>query len=126
MMRTTDQRILKSGLGWLVLVISLSMLTPWAIGHLHSIQPRLALIAIVLCTLSGTGYLVSAMLTAFARTANLRDAASPLAWAIGLLLVAVSFLPRAGASQTVLMLGGAFFAVVATTLQYRGGDGSER
>lgn len=126
MMRTTDQRILKSGLGWLVLVISLSMLTPWAVGHLHSIQTRLALIAIVLCTLSGTGYLVSAILTAFTRTASLSEAASPLAWAIGLLLVAVSFLPRAGASQTALMLGGAFFAVVATALQHRGDDRLEQ
>ena len=49
---TAAQRRVRNGFVWLVIVVSLALLTPWGIAHRHALEPRFELIAVVFGTLS--------------------------------------------------------------------------
>lgn len=121
MPRRPDRRLLENVLIGIVLVVSLTLITPWGSAARHSLMPRMALLVIIVGTLAGTASLVSGLVAAFWERGGFRSAALPLSLGIGLLLLAASFLPseRESAMQNLSLGGAAFFMVVAAVLQNR-------
>ena len=62
MPRTAARQRVQSGLMWLVIVVSLALLTPWGLAHRHALEPRFELVAIVFGTLSCAAFLVTGVL----------------------------------------------------------------
>ncbi|MEP7067097.1 MAG: hypothetical protein ABI889_13765 [Gemmatimonadota bacterium] len=121
MLYSADGRLMKTALLWLVIIVSLALLTPWGVAHRQSFQPALALVAVVCGTLSGAASLVQAVMTALSREGGWRAAAMPLAFAAGCLLIAATFLvPLHNAPLQSYTLGGAaFFMIVGAVMQQR-------
>lgn len=127
MPRTAARTLVEKGLMWLVIAVSLALLTPWGIAHRHSLEPKFALVAIVFGTLSCAGSLVSGVTTALARHGGSRAAAFPFCVAISSFLVVVTFL-WAGSStvmQSYTLAGAALFMIVAAVLQQRVRESAE-
>lgn len=127
MHRPADNRLMKNGLMWLVIVVSLALLTPWGIAHRHSLQPRFALVAVVCCTLSGAAFLVNGVMLVFSKSGGLKAAALPFCLAISSLLVAVTFLWAGNdpSAQNCTLGGAALFMITAAVLQQRARERSD-
>ena len=108
------KRITEKALMWLVIVLSLALLTPWGIAQRHMLQPRLALVSVVLSTLAGAAFLVNAVLTVFSKRGGWRAAALPSCFAVSLFLLANTFVWGAKSSSAPLT-GSGFGQVMATT-----------
>jgi hypothetical protein len=121
MPRRPDPRLLEPVLLGIVLVVSLTLITPWGSALRHSLMPRMAILVIVIGTLAGAASLVSGLVAAFSDRGGARTAALPLSLGVGLLLLAASFLPseRGSPMQSVSLWGAAFFMVVVAVLQGR-------
>lgn len=118
--RTADNRLVKNGLMWLVIVVSLALLTPWGIAHRQSLQPRFALVAIVLGTLSGAAFVVNGVLTIFSARGGWKAAILPFCFAISSLLLAMTFVwAHNPTAQNYALAGAALFMITAAVLQQR-------
>lgn len=121
MHRPADKELIQTALMWLVIVVSLALLTPWGIAHRQALQPRLALVAIVCGTLSGAIFLVTGLLTAFSKRGGWNAAALPFCFAVSSLLLALTFLwtGDSSAAQNYTLGGAALFMIAAVVLQQR-------
>jgi hypothetical protein len=121
MRRPADNRLMKNGLMWVAIVVSLALLTPWGVAHRHSLQPRFALVAVVCGTLSGAAFLVNGVVTIFSRHGGWKAAALPFCFAISCFLLAVTFLLAENdpAAQNYTLAGAALFMITAAVLQQR-------
>lgn len=125
MLHTAGNRLVKNGVMWLVIAVSLGLLTPWGIAHRQSLQPKFALIAIVFGTLAGALFFVNALLTTFStRGGSARGgwkaAILPLCYAISCVLLALTFLwTRNPSAQNYALGGAALFMITAAVLQRR-------
>jgi hypothetical protein len=127
MHRTADKEFMKTALMWLVIIVSLALLTPWGIAHRQALQPRFALVAIVCGTLSGAMFLVSALLKVFSKRGGWSAAALPFCFAISSLLIALTFLWAGDkpAAQSYTLGGAALLMIAAAVLQQRARERSE-
>jgi peptidoglycan/LPS O-acetylase OafA/YrhL len=127
MLRSADNRLIRTGLTWLVIVVSLALLTPWGIAHRQTLQPKFALVVIVFGTLSGAAFLVNGVITLFSRRGGWREAALPFCFAISCLLLAVTFLwdVTSPAAQHITLAGAALFMLSAAVLQHRARERSD-
>jgi len=121
MPRTAAERVVENTLIWLVIVVSLALLTPWGVAHRHVLEPRFAMVAIVFGTLSGAASLVSVVTAAFLRRGGPRDAVVPLCIAISSFFVVATFLWAGSSptSQSYTLAGAALFMITAAVLQLR-------
>ena len=121
MSRTAAQRRLQNGLIWLVIVVSLVLLTPWAIARRHVLEPRFELVAIVFGTLSCTSFLVTEVVAIFARRGCMRAAIFPFCVAISSLLVGATFLwaRSSPVAQSYTLAAAALFMITGAVLQLR-------
>ena len=127
MPRTAAHRRVQNGLMWLVIVVSLALLTPWAIARRHSLEPRFELVAIVFGTLSGASFLVTAVMAIFARRGGMRAALFPFCVAISSLLVVATFLwaRSSPVAQSYTLAAAALFMITGAVLQLRARERSE-
>jgi len=121
------KRITENALMWLVIVLSLALLTPWGIAQRHMLQPRLALVSVVLSTLAGAAFLVNAVLTVFSKRGGWRAAALPSCFAVSLFLLANTFVwgAKSSSAQSYTLGGAAVFMIAAAVLQHRARERSE-
>jgi peptidoglycan/LPS O-acetylase OafA/YrhL len=112
---------------WLVIVVSLALLTPWGIAHRQSLQPKFALVAIVFGTLSSAAFLVNGVITVFSRSGGWRAAVLPFCFAISCLLLTITFLWAGAnpAAQNITLAGAALFMIAAAVLQHRARERSD-
>jgi hypothetical protein len=112
---------MQAALMWLVIVVSLALLTPWGIAHRRELQPGFALVAIICGTLSGAMFLVNALLTLFSKRGGWKAAALPFCSAVSSLLLALTFLWAGNDStaQSYTLGGAALFMIAAAVLQQR-------
>jgi peptidoglycan/LPS O-acetylase OafA/YrhL len=127
MPRTAAQQRVHNGLMWLVIVVSLALLTPWGIAHRHSLEPRLELVAIVFGTLSCAAFLVTAVMAMFSRRAGMRASVYPLCVAISSFLVVATFMwaRSSPVAQSYTLVGAAVFMITGALLQQRARERSE-
>ena len=127
MPRPAAQRRVQNGLMWLVIVVSLALLTPWAIARRHSLEPRFELVAIVFGTLSCASFLVTAVMAIFARRGGMRAALFPFCVAISSLLVVATFLwaRSSPVAQSYTLAAAALFMITGAVLQLRARERSE-
>jgi hypothetical protein len=126
MFRTADGRLVKNGVMWLVIAVSLALLTPWGIAHRQSLQSRFALVAIVCGTLSGAAFFVTGVLAIFSARGGWKAATLPFCFAISCLLLAMTFLwAHNPTAQNYVLAGAAFFMITAAVLQQRLRDRSD-
>jgi peptidoglycan/LPS O-acetylase OafA/YrhL len=121
MPRTAAQRRVQNGLTWVVIVVSLALLTPWAIARRHSLEPRFELVAIVFGTLSCASFLVTGIMALFTRRGGVRAAIFPFCVAISSLLVVATFLwaRSSPVAQSYTLAAAAVFMIVGAVLQLR-------
>jgi hypothetical protein len=127
MHRTADKGLVQTALIWLVIVVSLALLTPWGIAHRRELQPRFALVAIICGTLSGAIFLVNGLVTVFSKRGGWKVAALPFCFAVSSLLLALTFLWAGDNStaQNYTVGGAALFMITAVVLQQRARERSE-
>jgi peptidoglycan/LPS O-acetylase OafA/YrhL len=127
MPRTAARRRLLNGLTWLVIVVSLALLTPWGIANRHTLEPRFELVAIVFGTLSCASFLVIGVMAIFARQGGMRAAIFPLCVAISSLLVVATFLwaRSSPVAQSYTLAAAAVFMTTGAVLQLRARERSE-
>ena len=127
MPRTAAQRRLQNGLMWLVIVVTLALLTPWGIAHRHVLEPRFELIAVVFGTLSCVSFLVTGIVAIFSRQGGMRAAIFPLCVAISSLLVVATFLwaRSSPVAQSYTLAAAAVLMITGAVLQVRARDRSE-
>jgi hypothetical protein len=127
MPRRPDRRFLENVLIWIVLAVSLAMITPWANTLRHSLTPRVAIFIVVIGTLAGAASLVSGLVAAFSKYGGRSAAAIPLSIGFGLLLLAASFLPVEQGAEigSYTIWGAALFMVSAAVLQGRASERAE-
>jgi peptidoglycan/LPS O-acetylase OafA/YrhL len=121
MPQTAAQRGVRNGLVWLVIVVSLALLTPWGIAHRHTLEPRFELVAVVFGTLSCASFLVTGVMALFARQGGVRAAIFPLCVAISSLLVVATFLwaRSSPVAQSYTLAAAAVFMITGVVLQLR-------
>jgi hypothetical protein len=121
MPRIARRRLLEIALILLVLVVSLALLTPWGLSHRRALEPKLALAAIVLGSLSCAGFVVSGLSAALSGRADLRTIVISFCIAASSFLLVATFVWAAQAStaQTVTLVGAAVFMIAAAVLQLR-------
>lgn len=126
MARTAGRRLVENGLMWLVIVVSLALLTPWGMAQRHSLEPKFALVAIVFGTLSGAAFLVMGVMRLFAHRHGSKAAALPFCMAISAFFLVATFLwaGRSAAAQSYTLSGAALFMIIAAVLQQRARDRS--
>jgi peptidoglycan/LPS O-acetylase OafA/YrhL len=124
---TAVQRRVWNGLMWLVIVVSLALLTPWGIAHRHTLEPRFELVAIVFGTLSCASFLVTGVIAIFGRQGGLRTAIFPLCVAMSSLLVVATFLwaRKSPVAQSYTLAAAALFMIIGAVLQRRARERSE-
>ena len=124
MTATAARQLVKYGLMWLVVVVSLGLLTPWGIARRQSLEPRFALVAIIFGTLACVASLVSVATTAFGRRGGASTIAIPLCIAISSFLLVSTFLWAGSSSsaQSFTLAGAALFMITAAVLQLRARD----
>jgi peptidoglycan/LPS O-acetylase OafA/YrhL len=127
MPRPAAQRRVQNGLMWLVIAVSLALLTPWAIARRHSLEPRFELVAIVFGTLSCASFLVTAVMAIFARRGGMRAALFPFCVANSSLLVVATFLwaRSSPVAQSYTLAAAALFMITGAVLQMRARERSE-
>jgi hypothetical protein len=127
MPRTAAQRNVQNGLMWLVIVVSLVLLTPWGIAHRHVLQPRFELIAIVFGTISCAWFLVNGLMSIFARNGGMKAAVFPFCVAISSFLVVVTFrwARSSPTAQIYTLSGAAVLMITGAILQLRARERSE-
>jgi len=126
MARTAGRKIVEHGLTWLVIVVSLALLTPWGLAQRHSLEPKFALVAIIFGTLSGAAFLVTGVMRLLTSRNDSRTAAGAFCVAISSFLLVATFL-WAGSSptaQSYTLSGAALFMITAAVLQLRARDRS--
>jgi len=118
---SADNRLIKLGLAWLVIAVSVALLTPWGIAHRQWLPPKLTLVVIVFGTLSGATFLVQGVVELFAGRGGWNAGVLPFCYGIGCLLLALTFLASAGhpAAQNYTLAGATLFMIVAAVLQRR-------
>ena len=121
---TAARRLVETGLTWLVIVVSLALLTPWGIGQRHSLEPRLALVAIVFGTLSGAAFLVTGVMRLLATRNGSAASAAAFCIAISSFLLVATFLwvGSSPTAQSYTLSGAALFMITAAALQVRARD----
>jgi peptidoglycan/LPS O-acetylase OafA/YrhL len=121
MSRTAAQRRVQSGLMWLVIVVSLALLTPWGIVHRHALEPRFELVAIICGTLSCASFLVTGVMALVARKGGMRAAVFPFCVAISSFLVVSTFMwtRSSPVAQSYTLAGAAVFMISGAVLQLR-------
>jgi len=126
MARTAGRRLAEYGLAWLVIVVSLALLSPWGIAQRHSLEPRFALMAIVFGTLSGAAFLVTGVMRLLATRNGSLAAASAFCIAISSFALVATFLwaGRSPTAQSYTLSGAALFMITAAVLQLRASDRS--
>jgi hypothetical protein len=127
MPRTAAQRLEQHGLIWLVIVVSLALLTPWGIAHGRALEPRLELVAVVFGTLSCAAFLVTGVMAMFPGRGGMRAAVFPFCVAIGSFLIVATFLwaRSSSAAQSYTLVGAALFMITGAVLQLRARERSE-
>jgi peptidoglycan/LPS O-acetylase OafA/YrhL len=112
---------------WLVIVVSLALLTPWGIMHRHSLEPRFELVAIVFGTLSCASFLVTGVMALVAGRGGSRAALFPLCVAISSFLVVATFMwaRSSPVAQSYTLAGAAAFMIIGAVLQLRARERSE-
>ena len=124
MARIAGRRLVEHGLAWLVIVVSLALLTPWGIAHRHSLEPNFRLVAIIFGTLSGAAFLVTGVMRLLTSRKHAGAAAGAFCVAVSSLLIVATFL-WAGSSptaQSYTLSGAALFMITAAVLQFRARD----
>jgi hypothetical protein len=118
---------MRTALIWLVIVVSLALLTPWGIAHRRELQPGFALVAIICGTLSGAIFLVNGLLTVFSKRGGWKAAALPFCFAVSSLLLALTFLGAGdnATTQNYALGGAALFMITAAVLQQRARERSD-
>jgi peptidoglycan/LPS O-acetylase OafA/YrhL len=121
MTATAARQLVKYGLMWLVVAVSLGLLTPWGIAHRQSLEPRFALVAIIFGTLACVASLASVATTAFGRRGGTSTIVIPLCIGISSLLLVSTFLWAGSSSstQSFALAGAALFMITAAVLQLR-------
>jgi peptidoglycan/LPS O-acetylase OafA/YrhL len=121
MPQTAAQRRVRNGLVWLVIVVSLALLTPWGIAHRHALEPRLELVAVIFGTLSCASFLVTGVMALFTLQGGVRAAIFPLCVAISSLLVVATFLwaRSSPVAQSYTLAAAAVFMITGVVLQLR-------
>ena len=127
MSRPFDRRALAA---WLLLVLaigSVAYATPWAAPFRSSVSPTLPIVGVILGTLAGVMNLVMAVLAGFSRRAGWGAAASPAAFGVGGLCLAISLLPSRHdtAPHTIPLVGCVLFSIAGVVLQQRAREHSE-
>jgi peptidoglycan/LPS O-acetylase OafA/YrhL len=127
MPRTAARQRVQSGLMWLVIVVSLALLTPWGIAHRHALEPRFELVAIVFGTLSCAAFLVTGVTAMFARNEGMRAAVFPFCVAISSFLVVATFMwaRSSPVAQSYTLAGAAVFMISGAVLQLRARERAE-
>ena len=114
----------------LVAFVGLSIIalaTPWAEPFRRNIRPELPLVVLILGAMSAAAQLVAGVAAFFSNKGAWKSAALPISLGASALCMALAFLPFAfGRSLSVyLLIGAAFFALLAATLQHRARHRSE-
>jgi len=124
---TAAQRRVRTGLAWLVIIVSLALLTPRGIAHRRTLEPRFELIAVVFGTLSFASFLVTGVMAMFGRAGGMRAAIFPLCVASSSLLVVATFLwaRSSPVAQTFTLAAAAAFMITGAVLQLRARERSE-
>jgi hypothetical protein len=127
MSRPIDRRALAA---WLLLVIAIASVayaTPWAAPFRKSVSPTLPIIGVILGTLAGVMNLVMAILAGFSRREGWSAAASPAAFGIGGLCLAIALLPSPHdtAPHTIPLVGCVLFTIAGVVLQQRARERSD-
>jgi hypothetical protein len=127
MSHLASRRVTNAALTWIVIMMSLALLTPWGIAHRNSFEPRFELVAVVFATLSGASFFVKGVMSALSRHGGWRAASQPFCMSISLLLVAATFawLPRGSEAQTYTIGGALFFMLAAAVLLRRANERAE-
>jgi hypothetical protein len=115
---------------WLLLVItfaSVAYATPWAAPFRHQVSPTLPIIGVILGTLAGALNLVTAVVAGFSRRGGWNAAASPAAFGVGGLCLALSLLPaqHEAAPHAIPLVACVLFTVAGVVLQQRARERSE-
>ena len=110
--------------GWLfvaVAILSVAYATPWAATFRRELRPTLPIIVVVLGTLTGVWYLVTAFSVGVAAGEGLRAAAAPLALGLSSLCMAFIFLPigHERALHDIALAGAIVLALVGLALVRR-------
>jgi peptidoglycan/LPS O-acetylase OafA/YrhL len=121
MPKTAARQRVQSGLMWLVIVVSLALLTPWGIVHRHALEPRFELVAIICGTLSCASFLVTGGMALVARKGGMRAAVFPFCVAISSFLVVTTFMwaKSSPVAQSYTLAGAAVFMISGAVLQLR-------
>lgn len=122
--RTAGRRLVEHGLTWLVIVVSLALLTPWGIAQRHSLEPKFGLVAVMFGTLSSAAFLVTGVMRLLTSRRDAGAAAGAFCVAFSSLLIVATFL-WAGSSptaQSYTLSGAALFMITAAVLQLRARD----
>jgi peptidoglycan/LPS O-acetylase OafA/YrhL len=127
MPRTAAQRNVQNRLMWLVIVVSLVLLTPWAIAHRHALEPRFELVAIVFGTISCAWFLVNGVMAIFSRNGRPGAAVFPFCMAISSFLVVATFTwaRSSPAAQSYTLSVAAVLMITGAILQLRARERSE-
>ncbi|HEY2898370.1 MAG TPA: hypothetical protein VGJ12_14615 [Gemmatimonadaceae bacterium] len=127
MPRAAARQRVQSGLMWLVIAVSLALLTPWGIAHLHALEPRFELVAIVFGTLSCVSFLVTGVLALVSSHGGMRAAVFPLCVAISSFLVVATFMwvRSSPVAQSYTLAGAAGLMIIGAALQLRARERSE-
>ena len=127
MPRTAARRRVQNGLMWLVIVMSLALLTSWGIARRHALEPRFELVAIVFGTLSCAAFLVTGVMALFSSHGGMRAAVFPFCMAISSFLVVATFMwtRSSPVAQSYTLLGAAVFMITGAVLQLRARERSE-
>lgn len=112
---------------WLVILVSLALLTPWGIAHRHALEPRFELVAIVFGTLSCAAFLVTGVMAIFSRHGGMRAAVFPICVAIGSFLVVATYMwaRSSPVAQSYTLVGAALFMITGAVLKLRARERSE-
>lgn len=126
MARTADRRLVERGLTWLVIVVSLALLTPWGIAQRHSLEPKFALVAIIFGTLSCAAFLVTGAMRLLTSRSDWGAAVGAFCIACSSFLVVATFMwaGRSPTAQSYTLSGAALFMITAAVLQLRARDRS--